>query len=393
MAQRNSSTPKWILAGVALAVIATAVIVALWRGGSQTDPLSGNYAVSPFQLVGALDESGFEHVPSPWKFRFPADHGRHDAYRTEWWHVSGLLQDEMRRHMGVQLVLMRIALSAQPQERPSRWAASEVYAGLFSISDPAQNRLRTYQRTARAALDLAGTETDPIRVWVENWRMEQIGSDGRAAQLKLHLAAENTELALKLQNVQPLIDTGDLGERRPERTPPFQFYIQPRMTTQGAVTMGGPRMEVSGNLSMEHAWGELPLPGGPVARDRFTLYLDDGRALFCIRTHRVDGTGTASTAGVLISRAGNPVVLSSDQIDLQPTDHWVSGRTGARYPIRWALGVPGQEIEVDLIPYYEDQEGIAWAPFWVGPVRLQGSSAMSTRGGVGLVQLNGYEGS
>ncbi|MEN8175897.1 MAG: lipocalin family protein, partial [Pseudomonadota bacterium] len=66
--------------------------------------------------------------------------------------------------------------------------------------------------------------------------------------------------------------------------------------------------------------------------------------------------------------------------------------TGARYPVRWALRVPAQDIDLELTPYWENQEGIAWLPFWAGPVRLSGGSATTSSIGEGFVQLNGYDG-
>ena len=82
------------------------------------------------------------------------------------------------------------------------------------------------------------------------------------------------------------------------------------------------------------------------------------------------------------------MVLSRNEIELEPFDYWTSARTGARYPTHWRLRIPDRDIELDLIPDWIDQEGIVWSPFWAGPVRLGGRS--STVSGDGLMQLNGY---
>jgi len=72
-----------------------------------------------------------EEIKFPWDFQFPTDHGSHSDYRTEWWYLTGVIQDEEGRRLGLQLALMRLGLAAEPPERDSRWGASEIYAGLF----------------------------------------------------------------------------------------------------------------------------------------------------------------------------------------------------------------------------------------------------------------------
>jgi predicted secreted hydrolase len=229
-----------------------------------------------------------------------------------------------------------------------------------------------------------------MRVWVEDWRLEQVAPHEGPLNARMRIADSGLELDLELRNVQPLIDANEIREQGPERTAPFQFYVQPRVSAKGTLQLGERQTTLGGTLAVEHAWGELPLPGGPVAQDRFTLHLDDGRELFCLRIHRVDGSGAPTTTGLLIGRDNRPLVLSTHEIELKPTAYWVSDLTRARYPIGWVLRVPRQEIDLKLVPYWEHQEGIAWLPFWAGPVRLRGSSATSALSGDGLVQLTGY---
>jgi predicted secreted hydrolase len=341
-------------------------------------------------MLEVLDDDGFAAAPSSWDFQFPADHGSHDEYRSEWWYLSGTLQDESHNYFGVQFVLMRIGLTAVSQARRSRWATPGIYAGLFSITDPAGDRLRADRRVSRAALGLAGTAIDPAQLWIENWRLEQIGINGRALDLGMHIATDDLTLDLELHNTQPLIDANDLRGQRVEESTPFRFYLQPRLRAKGTLRVGDQRTAVNGTLTMEHAWGELPLPGSPVARDRFVLYLGGERVLICVRTHRVDGSGTPTTTGLLIGHNKRPIVVSSSEMALDPVEHWTSVSSGRRYPVRWALQIPGQGIKLELIPYWNNQEETIWAPFWAGPVRLRGPVAMTV--GNGFMQLNGYHG-
>ncbi len=301
----------------------------------------------------------------------------------------GTLGGDDHAPLAVQFLVVRIGLKADAPKHASRWATSEVYAALFSVSDPGGGRLHTDTRVSRAAAELAGTAGEPIRIWVEDWQLEGTAGDDKALDLRMDVATPDLALELELRNTRELVDMRRLSEQYSESFVPFQFYTQPRLAAQGTLRIRGEAMAVNGQFSMEHAWGELPLPGGPVARDRFTLYLDDGRVLFGVRTHRVDGSGTPETTGLLVSETGRPIVLSSADIELDPAGHWTSPDSGIRYPVRWTLRVPGRRIEADLTPYSEHQEGFEWMPFWSGPVRVRGTSSATS--GRGIVQLNGYE--
>ena len=72
---------------------------------------------------------------------------------------------------------------------------------------------------------------------------------------------------------------------------------------------------------------------------------------------------------------------------MQPIDWWRSPRTGARYPIRWRIGVPSRGIALECAAAIPNQElAFATAPvYWEGAVRYSGSHS-----GVGYMELTGY---
>jgi predicted secreted hydrolase len=284
---------------------------------------------------------------------------------------------------------MRLGLVADPSRRASRWAASHLYAGSFSLSDTAGRGLHTAERVSRGAAGLAGAEAEPRRVWVEDWRIEQAGDSGLV--LEVRSIDDDVSLRVQLRSEKALVDENAVRDRGTAQNPPFHFYLQPRMRLEGILRAGDNEWPVEGMVSMEHAWGELPLPGGPVAVDRFTLHLDDGRDLLLSRTHRVNGGGSPRTTALLIDESGGARALGGDEVSLNPTGYWESDSTGTRYPVRWSLRIPSLGIELALFPYREDQAGMTWLPFWAGAVQIDRPSAAAEQAGSGFVQLTGYE--
>ena len=391
-ATRNIKTPMIkLITGTGIALImASVAIIAVYRVNLSEEPAVLDNTISPAQLLGAVGDNYFARVDVPYNFQFPADHGSHTQYRTESWQLSGVLNFENKRNLGVQIIVIRIALGAeQPQDHQPNWSSSEIYAGLFSMSDPDGNQLHTDQRLSRGGIGLADWQQNPMRLWVEDWMVERTDPENQTLDLKLHVAADNLKLELELHNQQPLITLNDISSGKNTGSFPFVYYVQPRLNAVGSLSDGVNTTQITGTVSVEHAWGELPLLGGPVAQDRFTLYMEDGGELFLIRTHRVDGSGTPTTTGLLIREDGALVNLPGKEIELRPVDYWTSSVTGANYPLHWTLRISSQNIDMELIANGDNEEGIIWAPFWAGSARLQNRSGLPI--GDSFMQLSGYK--
>ena len=392
VAKRTLSMKRGHLATILVVISLFAVVVLLYFTAELDNQRSTDAVknVTPWALLKS--EESFQRPRFPREFSFPVDHGPHPRFRTEWWSMAGSLEDRQGNRLGLQLTIMRLGLMAKPPDRASRWAATDVYAGIFSVSDPTRRRLQTDSRTVRgAAIELAGAVAEPRRVWVGDWQLKQTDTTGPGLSLTLHSQTAGVMLALVLHNEKSLVDENAIRRSLGRQDPPFHFYIEPRIRANGRLRIDDAELTIHGIMTMEHAWGELPLPGGAVAVDRFTLHLDDGREILLNRTHRVDGGGSPDITGLFVDAEGRSTLLNSADVNLSPIEYWKHDRTGAHYPIRWLLQIPGHALELALSPYYEDQAGDVWLPFWAGPMRISTPSPESTMVGNGLVQLTGYE--
>ena len=62
-------------------------------------------------LLGSRPAPGFARAMAPRALSFPADHGPHPEFRSEWWYYTGNLAAANGRHFGFQLTFFRAALS------------------------------------------------------------------------------------------------------------------------------------------------------------------------------------------------------------------------------------------------------------------------------------------
>ena len=363
-------------------------LVAVYRPLLAPAPEAGAPGFDLAELLASEDGGDFARVGHPYRFSFPADHGRHGDHRTETWHLSGVLESADGRRLGLQLALARVALGPAPPTPGAGWSSAEIYAGQFTLSDPGGAGLLSSERLSRGGIGLADWQADPLRLWIEDWSIRQAGSRQRAPDLDLRIAVESGELSLRLRNRHELVSADDLAGAGDGRGPPFVYYVQPRMEASGELRLGERLIEVSGNLSLEHAWGELPLPGGPVVRDRFNLYLDDGRVVLLFRSHRKDASGTPTVFGILTQEDGRLKALGDGDIELEP----LAGRTdetgNAQFPLRWKLRLPAEGIDLRLAIDGETGRDSAGTAALSGTLRIESGAAPLA--GSGFAQLIGY---
>ena len=82
--------------------------------------------------------------------------------------------------------------------------------------------------------------------------------------------------------------------------------------------------------------------------------------------------------------------ITRDDISIQILDYWDSPLDGAKYPSAWRLRVPGEELDVEIIPHLAAQELNLSVRYWEGAVQLRGTRSGQAVEGDGYVELTGY---
>jgi predicted secreted hydrolase len=368
---------------LAAVIVAAAAAFALWPSSAR-QPIQATVAV---REALAEDRAGFALALAPRPMSFPADHGPHSDFRTEWWYYTGNLKTPTGRHVGFQLTFFRVALSPGEEPRASAWATRQLYVGHFAVTDTAAGRFHAASRTSRAALGLSGAQAAPFRVWIENWSAE---GEGEATRLR----AQEGDVAIDLNvsPAKPVVLQGDRGLSRkgPEPGNASLYYSFTRMPTRGTVRLGAETLDVSGEAWMDREWSTSALGAAVEGWDWVALQLDDGRELMVYLLRRRDGTIDPFSAGTLVATDGTARRLEAGDVRLETLAHWTSPHSGVRYPARWRLSVPSAELRLEIEPRLADQELRVGTRYWEGAVAVVGSSAGQAPGGQGYVELVGY---
>ncbi len=407
-------TPRGFIVALLLSVIAlTALAVALERRARRPAKISAELDVAEALgggLGGEEADARYTRATLPREFVFPADHGAHDGFRTEWWYVTGNLFAADGRAFGVQLTFFRNALisgvpeiggvpgaagTADAMASPSRWRSAHVWMAHFALSDAAAGTFRYAERFAREAVGLAGVTappSEPFRVALADWSIASTApAAGEFAPLRLKARDDAFAVDLALETGKPPVLQGERGlsQKGPEPGNASYYYSMTRLPARGTVTVAGETIPVAGEAWLDREWSTSALGPDLAGWDWFALQLGDGRELMFYRLRRKDGAADPWSRGSFVAADGSSRSLGAADVELTALSTWKSP-TGASYPAKWRLAVPGEELEIELFPRVANQELAVTVRYWEGAIEVKGTSRGKPIAGHGFVEMTGY---
>jgi predicted secreted hydrolase len=387
-ANLSSRQAAWLVFGGTLALSLVGMTYSLLSSRRRPAPSA---PLSVGRLLGGgpeVDLGGFARATGPRRFTFPADHGPHPEFRSEWWYLTGQLQTGERR-FGYQLTIFRQAMAPAVPPRASAWATRQVYMGHLALSDVAGGRFLAVERLAREGLNLAGAAADPLRVWIEDWTVAGGPRDLFPATLRARGERDGHTVALDLTvdaGKGPVLE-GDAGlsAKGPEPGNASYYYSCTRLPTRGRVSVDGTSFSVAGTSWLDREWSTSALPPGVEGWDWLSLQLADGRDLMIYRLRRRDGGAAPESRATVIDEGGGTRVFGPHDFTLTPSRAWRSPATGTSYPVAMRVVIPAARIDLQVTPLLEDQELRLSVRYWEGAVETRGPLP-----GRGYLELTGY---
>ncbi|MSP94880.1 MAG: carotenoid 1,2-hydratase [Alphaproteobacteria bacterium] len=315
---------------------------------------------------------------------FPADHGAHPDFRTEWWYITGLLDTADGKTLGFQVTFFRTRPQID-QRNPSAFVPKQILFAHAAISDVAVGHLLHDQRVAREGFGLAQASTADTDVVIDDWNLKR-GADGN---FRAHVAGKEFTLDLNFSPSQAIMLQGEGGYSRkgPLGSQASHYYSMPHLKVSGTVARGGKPAAVTGSAWLDREWSSSYLDPNAVGWDWVGLNLDDGSALMAFQIRKADGSALWA-GGSFRSADGTTQRFAPEDVRFTTGRTWRSPRTNTDYPVERMLVVrlPTGEREFRLTPLFDDQEldsrGAGGPVYWEGAVR--------SPGGRGYLELTGY---
>jgi predicted secreted hydrolase len=326
------------------------------------------------------DAGGFAAVIPGKALTFPADHGPHPDYRTEWWYLTSNLKDAAGVAYGVQWTLFRQALVAGPQSEG--WANNQIWMAHAAVTRADLHRFS--ERLARGGVGQAGVDAKPFRAWIDAWEMRGLDqmSDMMVAPMNVRAQGTNFSFDLRLDARRPLILEGDAGySQKSERGQASYYYSQPFFEVAGSIIIDDVKVQVTGPAWMDREWSSQPLASDQTGWDWFSLHLDTGEKLMLFRLRQTDGKHYLG--GTWVSGDGTSRMLSDRDFSVAAMA-W-SKVSGRNLPTQWKIEVPLHGLQIETVPLNpQSWMGTRFA-YWEGPIVIRGSTT-----GVGYLEMTGY---
>ena len=327
------------------------------------------------------------------KLAFPVDHYSHPDFKTEWWYYTGHLETASGKRYGFQVTFFRFGVRDRQKEVKAAPLFTELYMAHFALSDVAGKKFLFRERINRGIAGKAGAMTDRYLVWNEDWKVE---GDDRNHSIQVNDRGAQLQLQLKSLKAPVLHGQNGLSQKGEGEGRASYYYSLTRMQTEGELTINSRKEKVRGLTWMDHEFGSNQLREDQVGWDWFSIQLDNQTELMLYLMRRKDGSIDPYSSGTLVSANGSTKHLRLNDYRVEALERWKSPKSGANYPMKWQVTIPGEEIELEIAPAFPEQELITnrstRVTYWEGAVQIRGKVRGQVVNGNGYVEMTGYAG-
>lgn len=353
-------------------------------------PESRSLSVS--EAMGQADTAGFEKAIKERKFIFPDDNGPHPTFRTEWWYFTGNLTTREGKRFGYQFTIFRNAISAEMTGISPGWKSNQVYMGHFTVTDIDNDKFYYFERFSRDGNKLAGAETSPFKVWIEDWSVtESVKGKYEFPDVRLRAKDKNISLDLELKPQKPVVLQGENGLSRKSKDTgnASYYYSATRIETKGRIILEGKEFITEGYSWLDREWSTSALSDNQKGWDWFSLQLDNNTEIMYYQLRNKDGSIDETSKGSIVFADGSKVNLRMDDIILTAAGEW-QNPAGKVYPSGWLLKIPSRNSELKISPAIKNQELEVSVKYWEGSVKIEGVYDGKEITGRGYTELTGY---
>lgn len=328
------------------------------------------------------------------KISFPQDHFSHPNYKTEWWYYTGHLETEGGKKYGYQVTFFRFGLrDRQGEEQSNPPLFTDLYLAHFALSDKQEKRFFFSERSNRGYREKAGASVRRYLVWNEDWKVE-----GKGKNHIIEIIDRDTVLRLNLTPLKPPVLHGNegLSQKGKGEGRASYYYSLTRLKTEGELEIAGKKEKVHGLSWMDHEFGSNQLREDQVGWDWFSIQLENKTEIMLYLMRKEDGSADPYSSGTLIYENGTTRHLTLDNFRIEVLKKWKSPKSKGNYPMRWKVTIPEEEIALEIIPSFPEQEldtrKSTKVTYWEGSVHVSGTYRKKPIQGLGYVEMTGYVG-
>ena len=324
----------------------------------------------------------------------PRDLAAHRDAQTEWWYYTGHAQTSTGREFGFELVFFKRRTDLDSISIvPLRLLGNPFYFAHFAITDITGETFRyCHRKTANGILDFPASMSEThYHLRIGDWSVrEASGSHSLRATIDDDVVFEAT-----LTPAKPVVLNGRNGVSFKDEGEASRYFSYTRLKVEGDLTIEGGAEHFTGTAWMDREFGTWKPTENQKGWDWFSIQLDNDVDLMCYQLRNGLGETSPFSSGTLVESDGEYASLNSSDFSIEVLENWTSPKTGAAYPSKWLLKVPGRNLELEITPVIADQEldtrGSTMIVYWEGSCRVAGTADGSPVIGKAYVELVGYD--
>jgi predicted secreted hydrolase len=344
--------------------------------------------------IPEFTKDGFR-VPQPdAQLEFPRDHASHPDFRIEWWYLTGHLYTTTGERFGYQATFFRNAAQPGIGHGERLFNNTQHHLTHVALTDVSGKAFHFEQRFSREGWD-AFARTDKLEVQNGNWSL--LGNaDVSVLNLRTSIKSD-AELSLKLIPQKQLVRFGRDGTSRKGPLPESRSYYLTfsRMLTEGVLTIGDRRLEVSGLSWMDHEIASNQLDPNYTGWDWIAIHLNDGLEVKAYLLREENGASSPFSQLIWINPEGKIYYCGADDFEWVKSALWRSSFSNASYPnapiIKTRHPVTQLPMEFHFKPVLDDQELVLPnTTYWEGAGKIIDGDG--NEAGAAYLELVGYAG-
>ncbi|MBE0425608.1 MAG: carotenoid 1,2-hydratase [Nitrospirae bacterium] len=327
----------------------------------------------------------FLDVTPEYRIKLPEDFYFKKEYRVQWWYFTGHLFDKNGREFGYELTFF--VVNVHKTNYKSQFGVNTIYISHFAISDVNGNKFYFSDKADAGAFGFAGAKKDQLEVWVGKNVLK-----GNIDKMNLKASDDKNMIDLKLMPAKPVVLNGENGySRKSEESPLISsiYFSYTNMKTEGTLKTGNQTFNVKGKSWFDREISSRGLSENQEGWDWFAIQLDDGREIMLYILRNKDGSIDRYSSGTFVCTDGKYRLLSIDDFNVKVLASYKSKKTKARYPSKWDIRIPSENLVLLVTPLIEDQEILAYGTtgnyYWEGACKVEGTAK-----GRAYVEMTGY---
>ena len=333
-----------------------------------------------------VNSESFNTITPTDSVSLPRDLYYRDNFISEWWYFTGHLVSDNKRNFGFEVTFFVINVNKKDFKSP--FGLKKIYMLHSAITDIDNNMFYYDTKITRGTYDSASVSKSNNIVYIDNNYLK-----GDINNFHVFSENNNFSIELSLKALKAPIKNGHNGYSQKvdncSKCASLYFSIT-RLKTDGYLKINKNYYKVEGiswfDREINSEYDSSMVKGW----DWFSIQLDNKTEIMLYLIRNTSGQIQSVSSGSIVYPDSTYKILQKEEFEVISLNNYISKKSKAKYPSKWKINIPSENLRFTITPLVKDQEIISNIPYfpsyWEGACKVEGAIS-----GKAYVELTGYE--